>query len=78
MIQSMPSPWRRNPKPDARVVKLTNTADQAAQDGKIRLIAVVTVNPMLEVEFTCAGDLDDVKRNLLIAGLTRLIQQVSE
>jgi hypothetical protein len=78
MIQSMPGPWRRNPKPDVAVTSLTDRAREAAHAGQVRLIGVVTINPMLEVEFTYAGELDDVKKNLLIAGLTRLIQQVSE
>lgn len=76
--QTMPGQWRRNPKPDLSVVKLTDAAGDAAHNGRVRLVAIVTVDPLLQVEYHCAGDLDDVKRNLLIAGLTRLVQQLSE
>jgi len=74
----MPEKWRRNPAPDPSVTKLADAASEAARAGQVRLMGVVTIDPLLKVEFHCAGDLDEVKRNLLIAGLTRLIQQVSE
>lgn len=78
MIKPMPGQWRRNPTPDPSVLKLVNDGSEAAHNGQVRLMGVVTVDPLLHVEYHCAGDLDDVKRNLLIAGLTRLIQQLSE
>lgn len=77
-MQSMPGPWRRNPKPDAAVTKLADTVHEAAGSGQIRLMAVVTINPMLEAEVELAGDLDNVKRDLLIGALTRLILKISE
>lgn len=73
-----PVQWRRPPKPDERVVKLTKAVDDAAQRGEVRLTGVVLINPMLEVECEIAGDLDPVKKDLLIGGLTRLIRKISE
>lgn len=76
MVQ--PVQWRRSPKPDERVVKLTHAADEAAQRGEVRLAGVVLITPTLEVECEVAGDLDPVKRDLLIGGLVRLIRKISE
>jgi hypothetical protein len=83
MIQSMPGPWRRSPKPDAKVVKAADDAYAAAQEGHTRLLVIVSVNPMLKVEATIAGDLNEVRKDLLIGALQRLIlridrQEVSE
>lgn len=74
----MPMQWRRGPKPDPSVVALTGAVDKAAQDGHVQVVGIVTVNPMLDVEFVCAGELNEVRKNLLISGLTRLVQKLSE
>lgn len=73
----MPMQWRRNPKPDPEVEKLAKAVSNAASQGQVRVMAVVTINPMLEVEFDCAGELDEVRKTILIGGLTRLIQKIS-
>jgi hypothetical protein len=75
---SMPTQWRNNPKPDESVVALTGAVDEAANAGQVRSVGIVTVNPNLEVEFVSAGELDEVRKNLLISGLTRLIRKLSE
>lgn len=74
-----PVQWRRNgPKPDEAVVKLTVAAADAARRGEVRVTGVVLINPNLDVEFEVAGDLDPVKKTLLIGGLVRLINKISE
>lgn len=78
MSQTMPGPWRRNPKPDIEVVKLAASLKSAADGGLARAIAVVSVDPLLQLDCDCAGDLDEVKKNMLIAGLSRLIQKLSK
>jgi hypothetical protein len=75
---NMPMQWRKNPRPVVAVAELADTLQEAAHKGQVRAIAVVTINPMLEIEFDCAGDLDDVRKTLLIGGLTRLIKKISE
>lgn len=75
---SMPMQWRKGPKPDDSVMALTTAVDAAAHNGQVRVVAIVTVNPMLDVEYTCAGELDEVRKNLLIGGLNRLIRKLSE
>jgi hypothetical protein len=74
----MPMAWQRGPRPDESVIALTDAVDNAAKLGQVRVIAIVTVDPMLEVEFVCAGEMDDVRKTLLIGGLTRLIRKISE
>ena len=75
---SMPMQWRKGPRPDESVVAVADAVANAARAGQIRVVAIVTVNPMLEVEFVNAGELDEVRRNLLIAGLTRLIHKLEQ
>lgn len=75
---NQPMQWRRNPKPDVAVLKLSKQVIEAAELGQIRAVAVVTVNPMLEVEFDCAGELDEVRKNLLVGALQRLILKISK
>jgi hypothetical protein len=75
-MQTMPMQWRKGPRPDESVVALAKQLPVAAEAGQIRCMAVVTVSPTLEVEFVHAGELDDVRRNLLISGLTRLIRKL--
>lgn len=75
---NMPMQWRKGPRPDESVVALTQAVGDAANRGEVRVIGIVTINPMLEVEFTCAGELDEVRKTLLLGGLTRLIKKISE
>jgi hypothetical protein len=77
-MAAMPMQWRRNLKPDESVVALTQAVDEAAGRGQVRCLAIVTINPMLEVEFVCAGELDEVRKTLLVGGLARLIRKISE
>jgi hypothetical protein len=75
---NMPMRWRRELKADPAVASLSEALQEASSRGHVRVLAVVTINPMLDVEFDCAGELDDVRKTLLIGGLTRLIRKISE
>lgn len=71
-----PQQWRKSPRPDPSVLELLEALQLAARKGQIRAIAVVTVNPLLEVEPATAGGSDNVKKHLLIGGLHAAIQKV--
>lgn len=72
----MPMQWRKGPRPDESVVAMTEAVADAAAKGRVRVLGIVTINPNLDVEYTCAGELDEVRKNLLIAGLLRLIKKL--
>lgn len=75
-MPSMPDRWNRNPRPDPEVLALIESLKQAAEDGKIRGLVAVTVNPMLNVEKATAGDNDLVRKRLLAAGLIEVSNQL--
>lgn len=72
----MPVKWRRSPKPDVAVVKAADDASAAAHDGYTRLLVVVAMNPMLKVEAKVAGELNEVRKDVLIGALQRLILKI--
>jgi len=74
---SIPMRWRRTPTPDPSVVAVTSAVHEGAELGQIRCLCIVTINPNLDVEFTHAGELDEIRKTLLIGGLTRLINKLS-
>lgn len=74
----LPAPWKRGPRPDPSVIELLDNLQLAARKGLIRGVAVVTVNPLLEVETAHAGEMDNVKKHLLIGGLTVALAAVQQ
>lgn len=68
-VNSLPSQWKRGPRPDPTVIEFIDQLALAARQGKIRAISVVTVDPLLKTESFQAGELDDVRRTLLLGGL---------
>lgn len=66
----MPARWRKGPRPDPDVIQLVDKLAEAAREGRVRALVVVTVNPLLEVESAEAGDLENVKKHLLMGGLS--------
>jgi hypothetical protein len=68
---AMPEKWTRGYRPDPAIVELIEELMAAALRGEIRSIAVVTINPMLELDRTVAGTEDEtgVRKRLLAAGL---------
>lgn len=72
-----PQQWQRNLKPDHSVLELLEGLLAAARKGHLRALAVVAINPLLELEIGHAGDLDNVKRRLLVGGLTEAATKLS-
>ena len=75
-MHSLPSPWRKGPRPDPTVIELIDQLLVAARKGQIRAIVVTIVNPLLEVESHVAGDMDNVKKHLLVGGISAAKQKI--
>lgn len=72
----IPERWQRGLKPDLKVVSLVSSLHDPAAQGQVRAIGVVTVDPLLNVEFSVAGDIDPVRKRVLAAGLIELSQKL--
>jgi hypothetical protein len=72
----MPDKWSRNPRPDPAVVQVAHNLQHPSAEGQVRAIAVVTVDPMLNVEAAVAGDIDSVRKRILAAGLIELAHKI--
>ena len=70
-MASIPQRWQR-PKPDPEVIRLLELVKEAVERGQVRAIAIVTIDPMLNVETSKAGDIDLVRKRLLAAGLIEI------
>lgn len=77
MAGELPDRWKKGPRPDPSVIELLDQLKAAAIDGRIRGLVVVTVNPLLETEEAHAGDLDNVKKHLLMGGLVAAAHKLS-
>jgi hypothetical protein len=75
---TLPAQWKKGPRPDPSVVELLDSLQEAARKGLIRAVAVVAVNPLLEVETTHAGDMDNVKSHLLCGGLVEAAHKITK
>lgn len=73
-MASQPDRWFKNPKPDQAVIETIVALLQAAETGQIRAVAIVTIDPQLNVETSKAGDHDAVRKRLLAAGLIEISQ----
>lgn len=76
-----PAQWKTGPRPDPTVLELLDQLQEAARKGHIRSLAVVMVNPLLEVETAQAGGMDNVKKHLILGGLSVLtitLQQLGD
>lgn len=70
----MPVPasrFRRNPRPDADVIEALEKALRASRLGHVRAVAIITVNPLHEIDTLEAGNIEAPFRDALIAGLAR-------
>ncbi len=65
-----------HPKPDGDVIDLLQRALESARKGYVKSVAVVLVNPLHQVETGAAGDLSDVRTNVLLGGLTRAANEL--
>jgi len=72
----MPAQFRKALRPNSEVVEKTKAMLRGAEDGRIRTFAIVTVNPLNKAEITCAGDLSDMRKSVLLAGLLKLAIQI--
>lgn len=61
--------WAKGLRPDPAVLELIELLRISAEKGHIRTLAVVTVDPLLNVETAKAGDCDLVRKRMLAAGL---------
>jgi hypothetical protein len=68
--------WRKHPKPDADVVDLLERVLVSARKGYVKSVAIVAVNPIHQVETGAAGDLSEVRTNVLLGGLTRAANEL--
>lgn len=75
-MQPVPTQWKKGPRPDPTVIDLLEKLIVVARKGQIRAIGVVTVDPLLQTEPHCAGDMDNVKKHLLAGGLIEASIQV--
>ena len=66
---AMPDRWAKGLRPNPDVLDLLELLKASALSGKLRTLAVVTVDPLLNVETAKAGDCDLVRKRLLAAGL---------
>lgn len=73
---NQPDRWRRSPRPDPAVIELIEQLRTSAALGHIRTLVVVTVNPLLEVAPHQAGEIDKVRKSLLLGGLIEAGQQL--
>lgn len=72
----MPDRWLRGPRPDPKVLALIELLKISAEKGQIRALAVITVDPNLNVETCHVGDIDQVRKRLLAAGLIEASHQL--
>lgn len=75
---AQPIQWRKSPHPDPEVVTVLKQLLSAAEAGSVRSLAVVAVNPMLEIETATAGVQDDVRRRLIAGGLMEVVVHLSK
>lgn len=68
--------WRKHPRPDGDVIDLLERVLLAARKGYVKSVAIVAVNPIHQVETGAAGDLSEVRTNVLLGGLTRAANEL--
>lgn len=68
---AMPEQWSRGPRPDPEVLSLLASLKEAAERGEIRSLAVVTLDPLLQVSSSFAGAVEQtgVRKRVLASGL---------
>lgn len=68
--------FRSKPRANPEVLAVADKLKQAAQDGYVQAILVVTVGPLNNAEVVASGDLSPVKSNGLLGGLVRAAFEV--
>jgi hypothetical protein len=68
--------FRTHPVPDGDVIDLLSRVLASARKGYVKSVAIVAVNPVHQVETGAAGDLSEVRTNVLLGGLTRAANEL--
>lgn len=68
--------WQTHPRADPDVVDFLERVLLSARKGYVKTVAIVAVNPIHQVETGAAGDLSDVRTNVLLGGLTRAANEL--
>lgn len=68
--------FRTHPLPDGDVIDLLERVLASARKGHIKSVAIVAVNPIHQVETGAAGDLSEVRTNVLLGGLSRAANEL--
>jgi hypothetical protein len=75
-VSKTPARFRSSPRPEAGVIDMLERVLASARKGYVRSVAIVAVNPVHQVETACAGDLSEVRINVLLGGLTRAANEL--
>lgn len=67
--------WRA-PAPNIEVIDALHRAYVAALRGDVRVVVMVTVNPLQQKETAISGDLSSVNRDVLVGGLSATIYEI--
>lgn len=70
------SGFRATPRPDYEVIDLLERVLYSAREGRVRSISLVVVDPIHQAETASAGDLSQLRINVLIGGLSRAAQDL--
>jgi hypothetical protein len=68
--------FRNHPKPDVDVIDLLRRVLASAEQGYVKSVAVVAVNPVHQVHTAAAGDLSEVRSTVLLGGLSRAANEL--
>lgn len=75
-MSNLPERWRKGLRPDPEVLHLVDVVREAIIKGQVRGIAIVTIDPQLDVEICLAGCDDLVRKRLLAAGCMEVAHKV--
>ena len=68
--------FRTHPVPDGEVIDLLERARASARKGYVKTALVVLADPLHHVETCAAGDLSEVRTNVMLGGLTRAANEL--
>jgi hypothetical protein len=68
--------FRTHPRPDGDVIDLLERALLSAKRGYVKTCLVVLADPLHHVETAAAGDLSEVRTNIMLGGLTRAANEL--
>lgn len=68
--------FRTHPRPDGEVIDLLERALASAKKGYVKTALIVLADPLHHVETAAAGDLSEVRTNVMLGGLTRAANEL--